>query len=449
MRPPTLGRFPVIAQILDMTNVFWEKAEQQDVFEGCWQSKNQHIWFFSHLSIQTAFKNLILFAKLTTFGPAVCMCGVDQFYFSKVSSEMKATLSIALFSFLFGFVFSPTLDSRLFGGDIAQARSETKIAQSRGEDRYRQFFDADSFRGVQEEISQTYRGIGVRISQNDSGEIEILEVFPRSPAENAQLKTTDIITSVNERSTVGMSLSEVVDEIRGVPGTSLTLELKSKDQSPVKKEILREQVIVRTVSPLLTLDDSIHYLRIREFGNWTDDEFAAELINLNEPYSLIVDLRGNTGGILDSAFDILDMLTPANVEVLYVKNQRSGRTDIRKTSQAASLDPKRVIILTDRLTASASEILAGNLRILNDAILVGDQTYGKGSVQSIFALDNGGGAKMTTAYFYLADYSKVDGNGLKPDYTVSTRGLGNRSISPEMLTTDDAVLKALELLSIN
>ncbi|MBS4030286.1 MAG: PDZ domain-containing protein [Clostridiales bacterium] len=281
-------------------------------------------------------------------------------------------------------------------------------------DPYSNYFSKEQLTHFFEGLSGEYGGIGVQIIQ-DGNDTVILSVFPGSPAEKAGIKSGDIIVSVDGFVVTGLPLSEVANLIRGDIGTSVVLELR-RGSTIIKRIIFREQVDSPTVQSELMGD--IGYIWIHTFSENTPKLFRNKLAALRQanPRGYILDLRDNPGGSLGAVLDVAEEFLPAGPMI--IMNDRYGIEEVYGNIRDGAALPN-LIVLVNGNSASASEILAGAVQDYQAGTLLGDQTFGKASVQTFFVLSDGSGLKLTTARYLTAMGQAIDKIGLTPDLVVS------------------------------
>lgn len=276
--------------------------------------------------------------------------------------------------------------------------------------------DAESF---QEQLSGTFSGIGAELGKDDKGNIIIVSPIKGFPAEKAGLKAQDVIVSINGESTTGMSIDTAVSKIRGPKGTEVKLQVFQSDSGEVKDiTIIRDTITIPSVEYKI-MDNNVGYIQISQF--WTDTpelvREAAKEFKDKGVKSVVLDLRGNPGGSLDAAVQVASVWLPKDKTVLVEKHDgKVQRTYYANGSSLLLGMPTRVLI--DKGSASASEIVAGALRDNNVAKLVGEKSYGKGSVQQIIDLASGGQLKVTVARWYRPNGQNIDKKGIEPDTAV-------------------------------
>jgi len=301
--------------------------------------------------------------------------------------------------------------------------NEGKIGQFlNARDPYSDYLDREEFETFEKETNQKYEGIGVQITQLDDG-ITITRVFPESPAQEAGLLPGDRILEVDGVDVTDFSINRIVQKITGPPETVVAIE--------VFRELTDETLTLRPVRmpieyPSIAKSEMIAgrfgYIKIDTFGARTGREFEDALDELEASglEGLVLDLRNNPGGMLRAAVDVAGLFFQQDEMVVEIRNLQEEDTEVFNARTPARDRVYPIVVLLNRGSASASEIVAGALRTTGRARILGERSYGKGSIQSIFALSNGDGLKMTTARYYFPDGSLVeDGKGLEPDVRVS------------------------------
>lgn len=279
---------------------------------------------------------------------------------------------------------------------------------------YTRFMPKKDFEDLTTSITSKIYGIGVNIYSN-AGKIEIFNVMPATPADFAQLKQGDIITAVNGKNTNGMNVSDVAAIVRGPENSIVELTILRNGKKLTKK-IKRKEIKIKTVKSSV-VDNHIGYIQILSFmSGSTPNEFMEALENTKNADSIILDLRGNTGGLLDNAIFIADRFINNGtiVNIIY----RNGYTKtIRAQGDNAPMQ-KPVVVLVNGASASASEILSGALKDYHKATLVGRKTFGKGLVQKVVPLPNSTGVNVTIARYLTPNGTDINKLGIKPDIEI-------------------------------
>lgn len=277
------------------------------------------------------------------------------------------------------------------------------------------YYDPDTFQRLLEQLSGSFAGIGAYVNENE-GKIMITEPISGSPAEKAGLLPGDQILAVDGKSITGMDLSEAVNLIKGPVGTKVRLKIyRALTGEEFELQITRDTIVIKTVSTEI-IDEEIAYLKISSFGENTYDEFFQSVVYLRELgiNKLIIDIRDNGGGLLDSVADISKLLVPKG-PILHVEY---NNYKVSYTSRLLKPVFEDLVVLVNENSASASEILAAAVQDTQVGTIIGTNTYGKGSVQRIYFLPNGGGFKLTEARYLSPNKRVIDGIGVKPDIVV-------------------------------
>lgn len=304
---------------------------------------------------------------------------------------------------------------------------------------YTRFMTKKDFEDLATSITSKIYGIGVNIYSN-SGKIEIFNVIPSTPADLAQLKQGDVVIAVDGKDISGMNVTDVASLVRG-PENSVVEITVLRDGKKLTKKIKRKEIKIKNVKSSV-LDNHIGYIQIVSFmGETTPNEFVEALENTKDTDSMIIDLRGNTGGLLDNAVFIANMFINRGeiVEIIY----RNGTKKVINAVSGKETINKPVVVLVNGASASASEILSGALKDTHKATLVGKKTFGKGLVQKVVPLPNRTGVNVTIARYLTPNGTDINKLGIKPDVEV-----GNEFDFFINASKDDVQLeKAKEILS--
>ncbi|MEI7475595.1 MAG: S41 family peptidase [bacterium] len=282
-------------------------------------------------------------------------------------------------------------------------------------DPYTRFLPPSEFAEQTRGIDATVQGIGVHIGA-PNGKPQVIDVIEKTPAQEAGLKAGDIILKVNAKSTSGLSLDDVAEIIRGKAGTSVTLTIKRGNSILIKKVQRREIHINNVEYKMLTPD--IAYIKISSFlSQDASKEMLEALSKTNASKGIIIDVRGNFGGLLQNAVIISNLFMDKGTIVSTV--DRNGEKEVIKAESFMKITNKPIILLVNGASASASEILSGALKDNNRAILVGEKTYGKGLVQRIIELKDGSGINVTIAKYLTPNGTDINKKGIEPNYKVA------------------------------
>lgn len=281
-------------------------------------------------------------------------------------------------------------------------------------------------------------GIGVEVEAHEQG-LKVLKVLPGGPAADVTMKRGDILTAVDGRSLQGVELNQAVDQILGQPGTPVKLNL-TRDGRRGDVTLVRRKIALHSVAARMEDDQNkVGYIKLETFSDASVRELDEALVSLHQKgmESLILDLRGNPGGLLTAAISISDRFLPQGTIV-----QTKGRTpadNTKETAQYAKTWKVPMVVLIDRNSASASEILAAAIQENGRGVIIGERSYGKGTVQTLFPLSSApAGLRLTTAKFYSPDGREMSGAGVTPDVKVNPV-VGNDA------SDDAAIAKALSV----
>lgn len=281
------------------------------------------------------------------------------------------------------------------------------------DDPYSKYMSKEEFSEQNSSISSKITGIGVNIA-TISGKVKIINIIDGTPAQAANLQPDDIILEINGKEVNGLPLTDVANLVRGPENTFVELViLRNKDK--FVKKVLRKEIKIKTVKS--SVDRNIGYIQITSFiGATTPNEFMEALEKTKDTEGLILDLRGNTGGLLPNAIFIANLFIPEG-NLVSIVGRNGYKYDIY--AQDAEFDVnKPMIVLVDGGSASASEILSGALKDYNKAKLLGTQTYGKGMVQKIIPMQNETGLNLTIAKYLTPKGEDINKKGIKPDIEV-------------------------------
>ena len=280
-----------------------------------------------------------------------------------------------------------------------------------------------------------YVGIGIYMTTDNNGNVIVLAPIKGSPAESAGLETGDIITAVNDENVLGTSSDDVSNKIKGEAGTEVKLTVL-RDNEYIDMNVKREEIKVYHVEEKM-LENNIGYMNLATFDEGCSDEFREKYQTLKNQgaKSLILDLRNNTGGLVDEALKIADMMIEKDKTLLITVDSK-GNKEIDKAKEDPIVEGD-IIVLTNEYSASASEILVGALKDNGRAKSLGTKTFGKGVIQNVFFLNDGSALKLTVNEYFTPNETKINKVGIAPDYEVEL---------PEDSQEDVQLNKAIELL---
>lgn len=290
-------------------------------------------------------------------------------------------------------------------------------------DPYSGFLDGKSYKVMQEETSGHFGGIGIHIGKRN-GMLTVIAPIEDTPAYQAGVQAGDIIEEIDGEKTYGKSLREAIDKLRGAEGDSVKIRLRRRgEEEPMDLVLVRDNIEVPSVKGARIIQDGIGYLRIIQFSEPTAMMLKKDMDMLLEKdlKGLILDLRSNPGGLLNSAIDVSSIFLKKNALVVTTKGRKKIYDKEARAYGSTHLTDFPMVVLVDEGSASASEIVAGALQDNKRAIIVGSQSFGKGSVQTIRPLtaDPKTAIRMTTAYYYTPSGRLIHQKGIQPDIEVA------------------------------
>ena len=335
-------------------------------------------------------------------------------------------------------------------------------------DPHSQYMDPDDFRDMQEDTRSRFNGLGIEVSMKN-GLPTVVAPMEDTPAGRAGILSGDQILKINGTATDKMDLQDAINLLRGAPGQKVTLTLlrpstkEVKDYNLERTEIKVQSVKgARLLDPELTGPFKVGYVRLLQFNEPTADELSKALDTLQKQgmQALILDLRNNPGGLLNSAVDVCAQFLPPNTKVVSTQGRAASQQRDYATSVVARERPTfPLAVLVNEGSASGAEIVCGALKDLHRAIIVGETTFGKGSVQNVLQLPDGSALRFTTAKYYTPSKNVIHGNGVTPNIRVPMTAEQERqlfsirgdNLKPEedknlIKTKDPQMLRAIDAL---
>ena len=375
---------------------------------------------------------------------------------------IKKSLKIIIFIYLF---FVQAVNSSeneiynkidLFGEVLEKINKEyvDEINQSEGMDSaingllqsldpYSAYMSPEIFNEMQTETSGEFGGLGIEVGM-ESGVVKVISPIDDTPASKAGIKAGDYIVKIDNIQVQGKSLSEAVDLMRGSVGSEIELTVRRRgEKKALTFKIVREIIQIKSVKAEL-LEKSIGYIRLTSFNENSGKQIKKEIQKFeknNNAKSYILDLRNNPGGLLSQAIKISDFFLD-NGEIVSTKSRKKSENKKWFANKGDLTNGKTLVVLINYGSASASEIVAGALKNHKRAILLGENSYGKGSVQSIIPLKNNGAIRLTVAKYYLPSGESISEVGVSPDIEISEES-DNFKIKTE---TDNQLNYAIKLL---
>jgi carboxyl-terminal processing protease len=310
-------------------------------------------------------------------------------------------------------------DQKLFAGAIS--------GMLKNLDPHSSYLDEQSLKNLQTHTKGDFAGIGIEVTQ-EKGLVKIVSPIDDTPAQKANLKPGDYILAVDSKSLIDMPLTKATKLMRGKKGTKITLTVINKqDKKPRKITLIRDIINIKSVKSEL-LDDSYGYIRISNFQSQTDENLIKAIKSLQKQAGgqlkgLILDLRNNPGGLLSSAIEVANIFLDSNKlgdnkYIVYTKGRVPRASKHAIATGTDLLYGTKLVVLINRGSASASEIVAGALQDHKRAIIMGERSFGKGSVQTVLPVDDKTAIKLTTSLYYTPKGRAIQAKGIKPDIAV-------------------------------
>ena len=349
----------------------------------------------------------------------------------------KIIIFVLLSNFLFSSVFSKNdlyekID--LFGEVIENIKEDyvddvdqSKMMDSaingvlQSLDPYSAYMSPELFKEMQTDTRGEFGGLGIEIGM-EAGVVKVISPIDDTPAERAGIKAGDYIVKIGKEQVQGKSLMEAVKLMRGPVGTSIDLTVRRKNvKKPLEFTIIRKIIEVKSVnSEIKSKDKNIAYIRLKSFNENSDNQFLRSIKKFERDQKVkgyVIDLRNNPGGLLTQAINITDFFLEEG-EIVSTKGRKISETRKFFARKGDEINGKPIVVLINNGSASAAEIFAGALKDHKRAIILGENSYGKGSVQSIIPLRNGGGMRLTISKYYLPSGKSISEVGVVPDIFV-------------------------------
>lgn len=306
-------------------------------------------------------------------------------------------------------------------------------------DPYTVYLNKKDFQQLSEMTVGSFGGIGIVFGKRGNDYV-VISALEDNPGAKAGIKSGDIITAIDDKSTREMNMEQVANKIRGKYGTTVTLELKDKEGKLRKVNVVRAEIKNPSVAGQMLANTKIGYIRIAIFNENTGDDFAKKYAELEKQgmQALVLDLRENPGGILDAGVDVARMLVPKGPIVSVI--DKNGN----KFEETSSLEKVKypLAVLVDHGSASASEIVAGAIKDTKSGKLFGVKTFGKGSVQSVYRLDKNTAVKITVAKYYTPSGVSIHNVGIEPDVKVELPD--DATVDVQLKAAEDYLLQQLQ-----
>ena len=314
-------------------------------------------------------------------------------------------------------------------------------------DPYSSYMSPKTFKNMNTETKGEFGGLGIEVTM-EGGLVKVITPIDDTPADKAGIKSGDYIIKLDDKQVKGITLDEAVNTMRGKSGTSITLTIRRVNvNEPITVKIVRE--VIKTKSVISEVKENIGYLRLRSFNEKSGDELIDKIKEIKRNSTnisgYILDLRNNPGGLLSQAIKISDAFLDSG-EIVSTKGRDPRDIKVYNSKKGDEINGKPLIVLINQGSASASEIVAGALKDHKRAIVVGEKSFGKGSVQSIMPLSNGGGLRLTTAKYYLPSGETIEEIGVLPDIKVEQQK-DNFKLNDSI--NDNQLIYALKLLKVS
>jgi carboxyl-terminal processing protease len=302
-------------------------------------------------------------------------------------------------------------------------------------DPHSSFMSPESYKEMQVDTKGEFGGLGIQIGMKENA-LTVIAPIEDTPAYKAGIKAGDKIVKIDKVLTKDMNIQDAVTKMRGAPKTPVTITIMREGWKEAKDfTIVRDIIKIKSVKSKV-LEDNIGYIKLSQFQEQTADDLAAAIKQLNNSKitALILDLRNDPGGLLNSAIEVSGQFLPKGKLVVYTKTRSGEKSELYTSSDNVFTLP--MIVLVNQGSASASEIVAGALKDWNRAVILGVQTFGKGSVQTVIPLSGGAGLRLTTAKYYTPKGTSIQNTGITPDIIVKLEAKNGEKAHPVLREKD-------------
>ena len=287
-------------------------------------------------------------------------------------------------------------------------------------DPHSSYLDADSFNYMSEQTKGKFGGLGIEVTMYN-GLVKVVSPIDDTPAAKAGIKAGDYITNINGETVVGMSLNDAVSKMRGKVGEKVKLSIRRVNSKPIELTIKRQEIKIQSVKNEIK-EDSIVYIRISSFTEDVDKSVSEAITKAkkklkNKLLGIVIDVRNNPGGLLDQAVDVSDLFLEKG-EIVSTRSRNEADTVKYMANEGDIAKGLPIVVIINEGSASASEILAGALQDHHRAIILGEKSFGKGSVQTVIPLRDYGAMRLTTARYYTPSGRSIQAKGIEPDVEV-------------------------------
>lgn len=287
-------------------------------------------------------------------------------------------------------------------------------------DPHSSYLDAESFNYMSEQTKGKFGGLGIEVTM-ENGLVKVVSPIDDTPAAKAGIKAGDYITNIDGETVLGLNLNEAVSKLRGKIGTKVKLSIRRVNSKPIELTITRQEIKIQSVKSEIK-EDAISYIRISSFTedvdkNMTDAINKAKKQLKNNFLGIVIDVRNNPGGLLDQAVAVSDLFLEQG-EIVSTRSRNEADTVKFMANEGDIAKDLPIVVMINEGSASASEILAGALQDHHRAIILGEKSFGKGSVQTVIPLKNYGAMRITTARYYTPSGRSIQAKGIEPDVEV-------------------------------
>jgi carboxyl-terminal processing protease len=305
-------------------------------------------------------------------------------------------------------------------------------------DPHSEFMRADAYRELREEIDGRFGGIGIQVERR-GGKTIVVAPIADTPGERAGIRRGDEIVKVDGKPTENVGMDKVVDGLRGKPGTKVAVTLyRPSTKADVELTLTREIIRVESIRDARVLEAGIAYIQLTQFSDRTGADFKQALKRLQEQgaQALILDLRNNPGGLLDAAVEVAEPFFKPGELIVYTQGRTAESREERRAGRSAGGVLMPIAVLVNSGTASAAEIVAGALKDTGRAVVVGETTFGKGSVQTLFRLKDGEALRLTTAHYFTPSGVIIHEKGIEPQVKVVVSPEDESNVRLQRLRSD-------------
>ena len=361
-------------------------------------------------------KKTILFGFLSTVTASMLMVSsakADNFYNTRPNNETSKLQAYLKFTKIVSLIEQQYVDD-LNTSDIIDKALKGLLSNL---DAHSSFMDAKESKELEVQTNGEFGGLGISVGMKD-GALTVIAPIEGTPADKAGIKANDIILKINDEATIGMTIDKAVSLMRGKPGTPITLTVIRKgEMKPLIIKIVRDIIEIQSVYAK-TIGDDILYLRITSFDQKVVSSMKKAIKKHPKAKGIILDLRNNPGGLLNQAIGVVDMFVDHGI-IVSQKGRVASENIIYNARKRGSDTKTPLVVLVNDGSASASEIVSGSLQDNKRAIIVGQKTFGKGSVQVVMPIGNNEAIRLTIARYYLPSGRTIQAVGVTPDIEVS------------------------------